>query len=263
MVATKTTLLVPLTFVLAVFLFWFRPGGIDGPRVDPIPMKGKGFDHSLLSKVYAQVVDEAGEVDYAALKAQPDTLDRYLGHIAATSPKNAPHRFRSIDDRLAYYLNAYNAFVLAAVRDHCPIENVDDEYIGGGFFWRVSFLMGGESITLTRLQSERIRPVMQRNPSVHFALVGGAKGHLSPSGYAFTGPSLKQQLNSLEQRVIMDSRFVEKQNGVLNLSKIFEWYKSDFIDPKQWVGRLAPDKIDGVESVRFRPFDWNLNGRCP
>ncbi len=263
MVFTKSSLIVPITCVLAALLFWFRPGGITGPRVEPIPMDGKAFDHSLLTEVYRQVVDDKGTVDYAALKNKPDTLNRYLGHIAAVSPKNAPHRFRRMDDRLAYYLNAYNAFVLASVRDQCPIENVDEEYIGGGFFWRISFLMGGQPITLTGLQSERIRPVMQRNPSVHFALVGGAKGHAGLPKQAYQGARLKEQLAALEKRIVANPRFVEKRDRVLILSQIFQWYRSDFVDPKQWVGRLLPDTIEGVDLVSYSPFDWSLNGRCP
>ena len=258
MTMTKNTLIVPLTCVIACFLFWFRPGGVDGPTVVPVPIKGKGFNHSLLSAVYEQSLGADGAVDYVKLRKNPGNLNQYLGQIAASSPKNAPHRFRRIEDRLAYYLNAYNAFVLAAVRDHCPIDNIDEEYIGG----RISFVMGGEPITLTQLQSERIRPVMQRNPSVHFALFGGAKGHANLTGEAFDGAKIKRQIEAIEKRVVKNPKMVSRQGKSLILSEIFEWYKSDFVDAKSWIRRLSPQIVDGVDLVAYTPFDWSLNGHC-
>ena len=123
--------IVPFAVILVCVLFWFRPGGIEGPRPDPVQQQGKGFDHSLWTQVLSRIVQPDGSIDYAALRTDSGDFDRYLGMLRGTSPGSAPHRFRSSDDRLAYYLNAYNAFVVAAIRDHCPIKNVQEEYLGG------------------------------------------------------------------------------------------------------------------------------------
>ena len=258
----KTSVLVPLTCLLAATLFYFRPGGVVGPRVEPIPAEGKGFSHDTFSKVLSTVVDDAGRVNYALLKNKPGLLDRYLGQLAATSPKNAPHRFRKIEDRLAYYINAYNAFVLAAIRDHCPLQSVQDVFVGEGFYWRISFVLGGEEISLTQLQAERIRSVMQNNPVVHFALVGGAKGHFPLGQTAYDGATLNTQFNALRERLGSLKNMLTRDGNSLRVSEIFRWYQSDFGRPEAWLKQVKPNLVAETNSVQFIPFDWSLNGHC-
>jgi hypothetical protein len=259
----RSSLIVPFAVILVITLFWFRPGGVEGPRASEIPATGKSFDHSVFTRVLKKIVKSDGTVDYPALKADTKDLDRYLGQLGATSPGNAPHRFRKTQDRLAYYLNAYNAFVLAAVRDHCPMTNVQDTYSGGGFFWRISFLMGGEAITLTDLQSERIRSVMQSDPSIHFARVGAAKGFLPLRSEAYVSDRLKSQLAEVVQIALKTDYIAKRVGDELLLSEIFKWYKSDFVKPEDWIKRHAPALVAKKTTVRFIPFDWSLNGSCP
>lgn len=249
-----------LVFVVA---FWFRPGGVDGPRPEPVPVEGKGFDHGALTAVLQAVVDDEGRVDYAKLQADPAPLDRYLGMLRAVGPANAPHRFKTADDRLAYYLNAYNAFVLAGVRDHCPVESVAGLYPGGGFFWRVAFMMGGEEVTLSTLETERIRGVAERDPAVHFALVKGAAGYPSLPREAYSAERVRAELDALSRRIVEDPRFVERKGDVLLLSPLFRDYALDFTpSPTAWIGRLAPALVAGDPKVEYRAFDDRLNGRC-
>jgi hypothetical protein len=259
----RSAIVVPFAVVLVTILFWFRPGGIEGPRPPAVPATGKGFDHARFTKVLQTVVKDDGTVDYASLKSQPQDLDHYLGQLRATSPTTAPHRFRRMQDRLAYYLNAYNAFVLAGVRDHCPISRVSDVYSGDGFFWRVSYILGGEETTLTNLQSDRIRAVMLSDPSIHFATVGGAKGFMSLRREAFEGDRIKTQLKDLVTAALQTPNIAQKDGDTLSLSEIFKWYKSDFVKPEDWIRRHAPDLIGEKVTLKYVPFDWSLNGRCP
>jgi len=259
----KTYGLVGGATLLAIVLFWFRPGGVEGPRPEPQRPAGKGFTHGDLSAVLATVVAADGTVDYAALRATPGPLDAYLGQLRAVSPATAPHRFKTDDDRLAYYLNAYNAFMLATVRDHCPLTDVQSAYVGGGLFWRVSFLMGEERTTLSDLESERIRGVMQKRGAVHFAVVKGAKGFPALPTVAYEGDTIEAQLEALAQRVVADERFVKRDGDVLVVSRLFEWYLADFSgDPIAWIKVRKPDLAEGATSVRYVDFDWALNGGC-
>jgi hypothetical protein len=258
----SSKLVIPIAAIIVGVLFWFRPGGVEGPRAEPAAMMGKTFDHSGLTTVLSKVVSPTGAVDYGALATAPADLDRYLGQLAATSPKSAPQLFRTNDDRLAYYLNAYNAFVLAAVRDHCPLNDVQSVYFGGGFFWRLSFVMGREEVTLSDLEAERIRGVMQRNPEVHLALVKGARGFPPLGQTAFEPARLQAQLQALAARTAKDPRFVSREGDVLRLSALFEWYKSDFGDTLTWIARHAPQMAKDKPAVESVPFDWALNGTC-
>ena len=258
----SSKLLIPVAVVIAVILFWFRPGGIEGPRCELVPMSGKVFDHSGLTKVLSAVVSPDGTVDYGKLRAEPGPLNHYLGQLAAKGPKNAPQLFRTNDDRLAYYLNAYNAFVLAAVRDHCPLDSVQTPYFEGGFFWRLSFVMGREELTLNDLEAERIRGVSQQAPEVHLALVKGARGSPALGTVAFDPSTLKAQLHTLGEKTAKDPRYVSREGNTLHLSTLFEWYKTDFGDVNTWIGQHAPDLVKGATTAEIKPFDWGLNGSC-
>lgn len=258
----SSKLLIPIAAVIAVVLFWFRPGGVEGPRVELVPMSGKSFDHSGLTTVLSAVVAPDGTVDYGKLQADRGPLDRYLGQLAAKGPKNAPQLFRTNDDRLAYYLNAYNAFVLAAIRDHCPLDSVQTPYFEGGFFWRLSFVMGREELTLNDLEGERIRGVTQQAPEVHMALVKGARGFPGLGKTAYEPATLKAQLKTLGEKTAKDPRYVSREGDTLHLSALFEWYKADFGDAKTWIGQHAPDVVKGTNAIETKPFDWKLNGTC-
>ena len=258
----STQLLIPIAAILMVILYWFRPGGIEGPRPAAVAPKGKTFDHGPFRTVLKDIIRGDGTIDYQKLTENPKPLDQYLGMIRAVSPASAPHRFRSNNDRLAYYLNAYNAFVLAGVRDHCPAATLKDLYAGNGFFWRISFLMGEQEISLSTLESERIRGVMQRNPIIHFALVKGAAGFMPLSNEPYQGDVLDAQLDALIQKVISSPHMVSRQGDELTLSALFEWYQHDFGDVANWLKRFAPKLAAGTTVIKYREFDWKLNGQC-
>jgi hypothetical protein len=255
--------LVVLATAIGVVLFWFRPGGVEGPRPESVASEGKGFDHAAFTAVLSAVVGEDGRVDYGKLRADPAPLDRYLGQLRAASPASAPHRFKSDDDRLAYYVNAYNAFVLAAIRDHCPIQSVRDAYVGDGLFWRVSFLMGEEEVTLSTLESEHVRAVAAHEPTVHFALVKGAKGFPPLPRQAYTAEDVRPRLAELAHQVVRNPAMVQRTDGTLKASELFQWYLGDFGgDLVDYLKRVAPDLAEGTPKVEYVPFDWSLNGSC-
>ncbi len=258
----STTVLLPTALIIFAVLYYFRPGGIDGVRPPAVPVTGKGFSHAQLTLALDGVLDEAGHIDYGLLRKSPKALDHYLGQLRAVSPSNAPHRFKTTEDRLAYYINAYNAFMLAAVRDHCPIADVQSVYAQGGLFWRVSFLMGEKPVTLSDLESEKIREVVRVDPAARFALVKGAKGFMPLKAQAYDATNVRSRLEALNQEAVRTPRFVVRDGDTVRLSTFFKWYAMDFGDPLQWLRRTAPDAFKDVKKVEFTSFDWGLNGRC-
>jgi len=261
--ALRSSWLVIVAALVVGVLFWFRPGGIDGPRPDPVPVDGKGFDHAGLTAVLSAVVSDDGVVDYAALQADPAPLDRYLGQIRAVGPANAPHRFKTAEARLAYYINAYNAFVLAAVRDACPVTDVQTMYAGGGLFWRVDFVMGGDEITLSVLESELIRGVSERDPAIRFALIQGGKGLPILRREAYRPEAVRTELAATAAAALADPRIAERDGDRLVLSGLFQDYAVDFApDVETWIAQVRPALVEGGPTVGYRPFDWSLNGRC-
>lgn len=255
--------LVPVAVVVMGTLFWFRPGGVSAPEVPPVPPPEVGFDHSAWTKVLQRVVAEDGTVDYKALAANRADFDHYLGQLRATSPASAPHRFKTDKARLAYYINAYNAFVLAGVLEVCPTRTVQEAYFSGGFFWRVGFPMGDARVTLDVLEQELIREVFRHNGAIHFVLGKGAKGSPPLERQAFEEADVQDRLEAAARRITADPRFVHREGDTLHLSKLFEWYQLDLGDALAYVKKYNPKAAEGSPKVVYEAYDWSLNGRCP
>ena len=227
------------------------------------PGQAKGFSHQAFTTVLKAAVSEEGVVDYAGLRADPGPLDHYLGQLAATSPASAPHRFKSEDDRLAYYLNAYNAFILATVRENCPLQDIRSIYLGSGVFWRVSFELGGEPVTLSDLESIHLRGARGSDVEAHFALVKGGKGFPALPRTAYEGADVRERVRGLAQRLANDPRFVERKGAMLEASELFQQYQLDLGGGVlEWLKRVAPDHAKDNPKVHYRPLDWALNGAC-
>ena len=78
---------------------------------------------------WARVLDlyvRDGLVDYKALKASPKPLKQYYAILSQTGPTLTPEDFEARSDRVAYWINAYNALVLLAVLERYPVSTMYD-----------------------------------------------------------------------------------------------------------------------------------------
>jgi len=260
-----------LTIALCVLLAC-APAASDGP----IP-----FSHALFDSILQARVDAAGRVDYAGLQAERARLDAYVDSLGRVSPRSAPRRFATRDHALAYWINAYNAFVLRGVIDAYPVSSVSD--IGGleGFFGAQTHLAGGEKLTLDGIEHGIIRPEY-RDPRIHFAVNCGAASCPPLGPRAYTGDDLDAQLEAALRAFARNPQHVRLgADGRLHLSKILEWYGQDFADWFPADREPAPESPsvvdyllpylpgDAAEKVRGSPdldivfdeYDWSLNGQ--
>jgi hypothetical protein len=224
--------------------------------------------HSGFARVLSNFVSNA-RVDYAGLKAAPVDLDAYLTEIAAVKPGEFTQWPK--EDRLALLLNLYNAQTLRLIIDHYPLKSIRSIGILPGAAWRQLIVrFGGQVMSLEHLEHEIIRAEYDE-PRIHFALVCAAVScpPLRPEPYvaarltAQLGDQTRQFLATKEK-----NRFDAKE-GVLWLSAIFDWYKSDFTKPagslENYVKPYLPAESAATLSrakkvkVRFTNYDWTLN----
>lgn len=119
------------------------------------------------------------------------------------------------------------------------------------------------------------------NAYVHFALVCASSSCPSLVREAYVPERLNEQLAEQTRRFLADpQRGLRVEGRTLWLSKIFDWYKSDFIPAGElgWLGRLTPEKLlphielyldgDIAQAIRsrqlvikFLDYDWSLNAQ--
>lgn len=224
------------------------------------------FDHSLFDQVLEAHVDEAGYVDYRALKADPTALERYLDQLAAAEVEALGR-----DERLALLINAYNAFTLKLILDHYPVESIMDipaDQRWDGRTWTV----GGRSYTLNELEHEQLRPKFIE-PRIHFAVNCASIGCPPLRREAYVGARIDAQLENQARDVHARPRWFryEPERGLVHLTRVYDWYRGDFEQVAgsalDFAARYSAPLRKDIEAgrrpeVRWLEYDWSLNARA-
>ncbi len=217
----------------------------DEPTIAAAP------SHETFDKLLSRYVSRTGEVDYAGLKSQRSTLDAYLATLNANAPKDSWSR----NERLAYWINAYNAGTIRLILDNYPLKSIQS--LDGGKTWDVKRVeLGGKTYSLNQIENDIIRPRF-KEPRIHFAVNCAAKGCPPLRNEAFTAEKLERQLADQTKKFINDDRYTTVSGNTVTVSKIFDWYGADFADVKAFVAKYRD--LPAGATLKFADYDWSLN----
>jgi hypothetical protein len=234
------------------------------------------FDHSPWDRVLKQRVNAIGEVDYAAVKASPSELTTYLRAIEQVSPASNPARFPSPEDKLAYWLNAYNALVTHGVAQAYPTRSVRDLGLLFSFFRKKSYRVGGRMMSLDDIEHGILRKEF-REPRIHFSIVCASLSCPLLSRDAYVPERVYEQMEAATQRFFSERRNLEwsaagSSSQVVILSSLLKWYRADFVgrsgtdrDLIAWIaGHLPPGRAASLRfiarpRIQYRDYDWSIN----
>ncbi len=233
--------------------------------------------HSLFEALLGEHVAD-GRVDYARLRGNPQPLDAYLATLASLSPAGLKALPRS--DQLAYWINAYNAFVLKSVTEHYPLRR--GGIVGLAFpansIWQISGVWkdrrwptAGGLVSLDQIEHEIIRPTF-KDARTHFALVCASTSCPDLIAQAYRGEIIERQLTEQTRRFLHDPDKgvrLDAASGAVWVSKIFDWFEEDF-EISGVLGFIAAHRPEtesrsllqrpGID-MKFLPYDWTLNDR--
>ncbi len=253
--------------LLAALSVRAAPAGAAGPEA-PLPEtsgppagEAAAFDHGAYSALLVKHVTD-GTVDYKALGKDRAALDAYLERIADLPP-SALERMPE-NEKLALYINAYNAYTLKAILDNYPVKSIKKIR---GVWDRLQFKLAGQDLTLGHIEHEILRKQFA-DPRVHFTLVCASIGCPKLRAEAYTGEAISRMLEEETQGFITDRTRVrlDRDRKTLYLSSIFKWFEKDFGDVEAFVARYLPRddvRFIRLERVRIRylRYDWSLNDR--
>jgi hypothetical protein len=210
-------------------------------------------DHQLFGELLKKYVSAGGKVDYAGLSSDESKLDQYLSILE----KNLPEDSWSRNQQLAYWINAYNAFTIKLILDHYPLVSIMD--IDDGKPWDTRWIeLGDRTFSLNQIEHEIIRPQFNE-PRIHFAVNCAAKSCPPLANVAFTEQNLDALLTERTSKFINNTEFNALKRDQASISKIFEWYASDFGDLVSFLNRHSNTKLDSGARISFREYDWKLN----
>ncbi len=208
-------------------------------------------DYDPLLKKY---VSGSG-VRYSAWKASAAdmaALDKVVAAIGAENPSGLGR-----NDKLAFYINAYNAWILSEALAKYPTKSVKDTLFT--FFTAKRITVAGEKMSFNHLEKDILRPIGE--PRIHFALNCASRSCPPLRAEIYSGASLDAQLDEQARGYVNSERGVKVGGETAQLSKIFDWYKEDFggeAGVSAFLKKYRKEKSD-FKTVSYQDYDWSLN----
>jgi hypothetical protein len=211
-------------------------------------------NHSVWNELLKQNVSSVGKVNYKVLKNEKSKIENYINQLTTfTTQTNW-----SKNEKLAYWINLYNAVTVKLILDNYPIKSITDLY--GGKPWDKKLVtIGSKSYSLNNIENDIIRPKFN-DARIHFAVNCAAKSCPKLMNGAFLPEKLSYQLNKQAKTFINGPKNNITKNAI-TISKIFEWYKDDFkhSDLIAFLNQYSNTQINPNASISFNEYDWNLN----
>ncbi|WP_447965133.1 DUF547 domain-containing protein [Nitrospira sp. Ecomares 2.1] len=203
-------------------------------------------------------------VNYQALGHDP-----LYRRVIADLEKAPVEGFSTQEEKLAFWINAYNIMAVKMVLDHYPLKSIKD---AGGLFssvWKLNVgTVRGKARTLNEIEHDILRKMGE--PRIHVAIVCASLSCPDIRPEAYTSERLHEQLDDQMKAFLANPNKglqVEESNHRLYLSSIFKWFAEDFESKggvRPFLAMYVPERVSAYlknETFRLRYLDynWNLN----
>jgi hypothetical protein len=209
----------------------------------------------LWDQLLQQYVDRDGKVNYRGIKADP----KFKTCVQAYSAIKVKSDW-SRDQKMAYWINAYNLFTVKLIVDNYPLKSITDLKEP----WKQKFItLDGTKYSLNQIENEIIRPTF-KDARIHFAINCASISCPKLNNRAFFPQSLDKVLDTLTRQFLSDSSQNKITPESVELSKIFEWYAEDFTSNGSTVIAFLNRFGMGVKpdaSVTYLTYNWGLNSK--
>jgi hypothetical protein len=244
---------------------------------DPNPVQDadcKLFDqnHTVWTQFLKKWVT-GDSINYSGIKESGAVLlTAYLAELESVCKKDINKWNKN--QRLAFWINVYNAYTVKLVVDNHPLKSIRKIGLFPGAAWREKVVslkrLKGKNVSLSHVENDILRKHF-REPRIHFAIVCAAEGCPPIRSEAYTAAKINRQLE-IQTKAFLNANThnrYDSNSGVLYLSKIFNWYEKDFgkdhdkrlLFVSKYLDELRADLQKGNRvRIKYLPYDWTLNG---
>lgn len=231
-------------------------------------------DHSILTNLMTKY-NFNGNLDYGGLIKEVK-LNEYLNLLSNVNPSI----LENDQEKMAFWINVYNAFTIKAIVDNYPIESINDLHSGGRIIghifsttvWDDDFIeINNKEYSLNDVEHKILRKEF-KEPRIHFAIVCASISCPQLRHEAYFADKLEDQLQDQAIKFFTDktkNKFDEK-NKIAYLSKILDWFDEDFGGKDEEVlmfvskyinSKLSSKIIKDIDnwSIEYLDYDWGLN----
>ena len=219
-------------------------------------------DHGPWSTLLTRYVDAQGRVAYRDLQAKDRvTFDAYLTTLAHTQPDG----MTEVEEK-AFWINAYNAAIVSGILHGYTTESLlGRKQLLSWFTVRIA----GKDRTPDEIEHQILRKKFA-DPRVHFTIVCASSSCPQLRREAYVAERLDVQLDEATQAFLRDPVRNHLNGQPLALSKIFEWFATDFVNSAgsvvAFVRRFVPEeqraRLPLTDSdLYYLDYDWTLNAQ--
>lgn len=223
------------------------------PPKPPKPLSNsKDVMHNRWNKILQKHVSESGNVDYEGIKNESE-FEVYIDYLCENLPDDTWTR----EEKLAYWINAYNALTVDLILRNYPIKSIKD--IKDSWDQRL-WQFGDKWQNLNDIEHKILREMNE--PRIHFAIVCASISCPKLQNEAFTASNIETQLTKATKEFLNDASKNEISEDHIKLSKIFKWFKKDFEqdgDLIDFLNQYSDVNISSSAKKSFKDYNWNLN----
>lgn len=249
-------ILILIVVIFFLFQLYYHPKtNYDSYSNEPIK-------HDLFTEVLNEHVNQEGFVNYDGLAADRSGLDEYLKMLRS----NHPGSNWTEEEKLAYWINAYNAFTLEIVLDHYPLESIRHirrwslPFINS--VWDIKFIdIQEETYSLNNIEHDILR-IEFGEPRIHFAINCASYSCPKLLNEAYSADKLEEQLQAQAIDFINDPLRNKISKDKAEISQIFLWFKGDFTKDgsvMEYVNQFAETPSAGGVKPSHLEYNWDLN----
>ena len=223
-----------------------------------------------LNSALSSNIDSKGKMDYSSLET-----DKSVEEFASWLEEFDRKSLESVNEKIAFWINAYNTLVLHSVikklqksPKYAETGN-QGRFQRLGFFYKTKHEIGGKKYSFSQIEKV-LRSAL--DPRVHFTLCCASQSCPNLRNHLYTTENLDQELDDAARAFIRSQKGSEldKENKILRLSAIFDWFKKDFKMAsggvlsfiEKYLEKENRDFLRANHSemkMDFLPYDWGLN----
>lgn len=210
------------------------------------------IDHTLWDQLLLLNVSEDGTVDYQGFIRDKFLFNKYFESLAMQHPEKETNK----EEKLAYWVNLYNAIVLKMIIDNYPVTSINDIKKP----WKQKQItINNKAYSLDDIEHTVLRKMNE--PRVHFLLNCASKSSPKLWNMAYTGRNISTALETHTKQFINDPTKNNIKKDEIVISEVFEWYKDDFNngDVLAFIKAHSNINIQKKPKKRYKKYDWSLN----
>lgn len=245
--------LIFILFTITIFTSCLDASGFPIRGLNMCGNENNVVDHSAWDKLLKKYVTDNGDVNYKGFKTDAELLNNYILFLSTKIPSES----WSKQEKLAYYINVYNANTIKLIVDNYPTKSIKDIKNP----WSKNRIkIGDNNFSLSDIEHEILRKMNE--PRIHFAINCASVSCPRLLNIAFTSENVEQLLDKATKSFISNPNKNSITEHSVQLSKIFKWYKSDFTNTGgliDYINHYSTVKINQNATIDYLEYDWSLN----